>query len=128
MLLKQRVHSTEALELLLLSRHATRVRSVAELAEECGVPEMTAREALEQLAASGLADANAERSHFGYRRDSAEAAAAVEELVRLYDVDRSALLKLMSENAIERIRGAMARVFADAFLLDSGRVKGGGNG
>jgi hypothetical protein len=120
-LLKQHVHSTEALQLLLcLSRQPAQLRSVAALAEECALLEVAAADALAQLAADGVAATNEERSHFGYPRMDTQTDEAVRELACVYAADRPAVLRLMNENAIERIRASMALAFADGFLLDAG--------
>jgi hypothetical protein len=61
---------------------------------------------------------------YGYAPRDAALDDAVAALARMYAEDRLAIVKMMSANAIERIRTAAMRTFAEAFVI--GKDKKGG--
>ena len=59
-----------------------------------------------------------------YRVQSEEAEATIERLARAYKDQPMPVIKLMSANAIERVRTAALRTFADAFLIRKDKKDG----
>jgi hypothetical protein len=55
---------------------------------------------------------------------TAEDRAALDELARVYDEDKIALVKAIAETAMDRLRNLAGRAFAEAFVI---RKKPGGN-
>lgn len=75
-----------------------------------------------ELAGHGLVVAGP--SSGDYRASSAShLAGVVEELVALFERDPLAVLPVINELAMERIRGTAARTFADAFVVRSSKRK-----
>lgn len=126
-LLRTHVETYEQLEVLLVLHAAPdRAWRADALATELGArPELVAT-ALAGLAASGLVAAAGTglRTEYRYAPAAAADAAAVEALVQVHAAQRLELVKTMSANAIERVRAAAARTFADAFLLNGRRGDG----
>jgi hypothetical protein len=117
------VDSYEQLELLLLLHANPRAEwRIAEVCRELRIPESAALPAMEHLVRSKLAVATGEIPGMRYRYDQASPRAPqVDALARACHDDRLAIVQLMSTNAIERVRTAALRTFADAFLV--GRKK-----
>jgi len=121
------VESYEALEvLLLLHAERTRVWSLADLAGELHTREYELEAACVALCDAGLVQKTGqpERQHVAYAPADARREAAVDALVRAYAVDRLGIVKIMNANAIDRIRNAATRVFADAFLIGRSKKDG----
>jgi hypothetical protein len=122
-LLRESVHTFEELETLafLYGGRGTAWPESA-LAEALKIPVDAAREALLALESRGLAASeHAERQRYRYSAATIESEAAVGALVRAYHENRLGIVKLMSENAIHRMRTGAIRAFSDAFLI--GRKK-----
>ncbi|MGH8316512.1 MAG: hypothetical protein ACREUL_00845 [Steroidobacteraceae bacterium] len=126
-LLREHIESYEQLEILLLLRReryedwtpqglTTRLRLPAELIES----------ALTGLKASGLVEATGAdpTPRFAYRPASSGLDAAVGRLEREYSERPISIIKLMSANAIERVRTAALHTFADAFVLKKDKNRG----
>lgn len=125
-LLHEHIESYEQLEILLLLHReryenwtpqgvTTRLRLPAELI----------RSALTGLKASGLVEATgADPARFAYRPASSGLDAAVGRLAREYSERPISIIKLMSANAIERLRSAALHTFADAFVLKKDKNSG----
>jgi hypothetical protein len=122
-LLRESVHTFEQLEaLVLLSGARGNAWSESAAAEALKVPVEAAREALLELASRGLAaSAHEEAPRYRYSPGTTELDAAVGELVRAYHDNRLGVVKLMTDNAIHRMRTGAIRAFSDAFLI--GRKK-----
>jgi predicted ArsR family transcriptional regulator len=118
-LVAERVHGYEQLEaLLFLHAHATEDSTPEAVAGTLRIPVEAATRALEDLVERGLASVQ-EGGRRAYRFDPAtpEVAAAVAALARVYAEQRLAIIKLLSDHAIERLRTGAARAFADSFLV-----------
>lgn len=128
-LLRDRVETYEQLEVL-LALHATPHRPwhADALAEALRTSAELVAAALAGLVAGGLVATSGTglRTEYRYAPDPErpDDAAAVDALATAYATQRLELVKLMSANAIERVRAAAARTFADAFLLKGGRKDG----
>ena len=119
-LLDEHIESYEQLEvLLLLRRERYEEWTVTGLAARLHVREELIGSALEGLEASGLVVAigAAAAPHFAYRPTSSGLDAAAGRLDREYAERPLRIIKLMSANAIERVRTAALHTFADSFVL-----------
>lgn len=125
-LLRERVHSFEELEVLaFLHRARPEAATAHRIAAALGIATAAATDALCELARRGLvaAEAGAE-PRFRCPPLPPELDAAVASLARAYHDNRLAVVKLMSENAIRRMRTGALRAFSDAFVI--GRKKNDG--
>jgi hypothetical protein len=121
------VETFEELEvLMLLHEHRQREWTADEIAAKVGLCGIAIGQACVALRDTGLLRGRIETgAHaFCYRPRDPTQDHAVAEIARLYTVDRLSIVKLLNANAIERIRTAAMRMFADAFLIRKGR-KGG---
>jgi hypothetical protein len=119
-LLRDHVESYEQLEtLLLLHRDHGQALPAESVASTLNLPVALAAEALEHLHRCNLLDSRvaAGTRSFSFKKGNASVEATVADLAHVYDVNRLAIINLMSANAIERVRTKAARVFADAFIL-----------
>jgi len=120
LLLRDHIESYEQLELLLLLR-AEPDRSWTEeaLGARLCLPVSLITEALARLQSAGLANVSetgAKKEH-QYRLQDERIEATVSELARAYRDHPMPLIRLMTANAIERVRSSALRAFADAFFL-----------
>jgi hypothetical protein len=119
---RDHISSFEQLRALLwLAREAERVWAPREIAAALGLPMELAAGALEELAeASELVTKTPRPSGAGYAftPPSATTRALVAELARVYDEQPLAIIRMMNENALERVRSTAARRLAEAFRLD----------
>jgi DNA-binding GntR family transcriptional regulator len=102
--------------LLLLERDPGRAHSPEAVSAALGAAPSLVEEALLHLQGKGLVRVD-ELGGFRFSPNSAELAAGAKQLARLYEQEWLAVLEMMGENSIDRIRGAALRVFSDAFLL-----------
>jgi hypothetical protein len=121
-LLPESVHTFEELEALafLYGGRGTAWPESA-VAEALKIPVEAAREALLALESRGLAASGHTERRYRYSTATTELEAAVGALVRAYHDNRLGIVKLMSDNAIHRMRTGAIRAFSDAFLI--GRKK-----
>ena len=118
--LVEHIESYEALELLLwLSGQAGKEYSSAEAGSSIGIPSEHAGEVLDQLVEGGLASSRdtGGMRRFRYLRRSDEEERVLSDLRHARETNLVGIVRAMSENAIQRIKGGMLRTFADAFLL-----------
>jgi DNA-binding MarR family transcriptional regulator len=113
-LLTELVDSIEKLVLLMqLSQNGP--GSTAALAAKLGLSEPIVAESVAALIAAGLASRQPDMQvHYILGTPHHEAVLA---LVKLYEEDRIAVLRLITQISIERVRSEAARVFADAFVF-----------
>lgn len=115
-LLRERVGSLEQLEaLLMLHREATRAWTLAEIAERLSVSALMLEAELDALVAAGLVVRRDGR--WAYAPRDARSSEIVARLAALYPVRRLEVLRLLSDLAVQRIRGSAARAFADSFVI-----------
>jgi hypothetical protein len=120
------IQTYEHLEIMLLA-HKQRDRDWT--ADSVGValklPAASAAEVLADLTASGLLERRETTSPvFRYRPASPGHERAVDCLVRSYEEDRLNVIKLMTANALHRVRTGAMRAFADAFVVGRKRRDG----
>jgi hypothetical protein len=121
----EQVSSYEELEaLLFLAQHEGRELTDAELAAALRAPVGAIEEALRGLARRGELVEVTQRSGVAlYRyapRDDA-GRARVEELRHAYAERRLSVVRMMSSNAVERVRAAAMQRLADAFRIERGK-------
>ena len=126
-LLRERVESYEELEILLaLERLRGTGRTADELSTAVHVQVPLIERALRSLEAHGLierriepvaGDARKPEPRYRYAPAGPELDRAVQALAKAYTEQPIPIIKLMSENAIQRMRTGAARAFADAFIL-----------
>ena len=118
-LVAEQLYGYEQLEALLFLHARPGEECLAEtVAAALRIPVGTAAGALEDLVTRGLASARgAGRPAYRFAPSSPELGAAVAALERAYAEQRLAVIRLMSENAIERLRTGATRAFADSFLV-----------
>lgn len=123
--LLEQVSSYEELEaLLFLAQHEGRELTDAELAAALRAPVDAIEEALRGLAGRRELVEVTQRAGIAlYRygpRDEA-GRARVEELRQAYAERRLSVVRMMSSNAVERVRGAAMQRLADAFRIERGK-------
>jgi DNA-binding MarR family transcriptional regulator len=128
-LLRDRIDSYEELEILLLLAGEPAVTFTAEATgERLNIAVPRAANALHRLRAGGLAESSRGEAGTLYRYSprNLRLASSVELLVREYRDNRLGIVKVLTANAITRMRTATLRAFADAFVLN--REKEGEDG
>jgi len=122
-LLDAHVESFEKLELLMLLRRAPGGScTTGEIARSLDLDADEVREIVAALSAAGLV-ARAVDGAISLAPRTGEDRAALDELARVYDEDRIALVKAIAETAMDRLRSLARRAFAEAFVI---RKKPGG--
>jgi hypothetical protein len=122
------IESYEQLELLLLlKREPAQHWSLQSLSARLRISSSLIEAALPALLATKLlqSDTTCPEVHYSYAQASDALDATVTRLERLYAEQPILIVKLMSANAIERVRTAALHTFADAFIL---RSRGKDNG
>jgi len=125
-LLRQRVASLEQLEtLLLLRRTRDRVWGLPDVAQRLSMPESSIEPCLVELTRHGMlaSQGTGIATTWQYNPASPELAALIERLAVVYDDRRLEIMRMLSAQAMERIRDSAAKAFADAFVI--GRKKDG---
>jgi hypothetical protein len=119
---RDHISSFEQLRALLcLAREAERAWAPREIAAAIGLPLQLAEDALEELAQAGRLVTKtpaASGAAYAFTASSSTARALVGELARVYDEQPLAIIRMMNENALERVRSTAARRLAEAFRLD----------
>jgi predicted ArsR family transcriptional regulator len=118
-LLEAHVETYEQLEALLFLARRGKPHNADTVAEELGIAPEAALEALQHLRARGLVVETSAGRERVYRIETASthADSPVQTLARLYEERRMDVAKLMTDNAIARMRTATIRRFADAFIV-----------
>lgn len=119
-LLRDYIESFEQLELLLLLRDEPGPCWTQDaLSARLGVPGSLMFEALTGLQSGGFLgmDTESGQKKYRYRIQSDKREATIGRLNRFYKEQPMLVMKLMSANAIERVRTAALRTFSDAFIL-----------
>ena len=117
---RQHVESYEHLEvLLLLQRNRDEQWSFEAVAEKLRITPAAAREAIDHLGRNGLllSRASGSRPVFRYCPASENLESMVDRLVQIYKENRLGVIRLMNAGAIDRVRSAAIRTFAEAFRL-----------
>jgi hypothetical protein len=125
-LLRARIESFEQLEILLSLREGRGAGTVEEMSARFGIDHTLAASALAHLQAYELARSHGRGAELRYVYAPASPAldAAIGGLARLYAAQPVAILKILSANAIHRVRTGALRAFADAFILRKDKDRG----
>jgi hypothetical protein len=115
----EKIHSIEQLEVVLLVHRVPDEKWTAQrTALTLGIAEASAESALRQLASHGVLACDEQLGpSFWYAPTQQALAQAVDELAQLYPTARMEVVLWISRCAMERIRTAHLRAFAQAFLL-----------
>lgn len=129
-LLHERLAGLDELEALLLLRaEPSRLWFASEVAERLGLPVASSEAALASLCQVSLLAAEGGRggaeARYGYRPATPELEQVVASLAEIYGDRRLEVMRILSNSALDRIRTAAARTFADAFVIGRGRKQGG---
>jgi len=119
-LLRDTVSSFEQVEaLLLLQREATREWSAMDIAEQLTLPVESLGPFLDALALEGLVVRRIDGVEVRWRYAPADAKRdqAVIGLLEIYERRRLVVIRLLTSFAMQRIRDAAVRAFADSFML-----------
>lgn len=120
LILQERIAGVDELEALLLVRSdAARRWTASDIATTLARPETWAAPALESLCAAELlvaldGDGDEDECRFAYQPTPA-LESVVASLARLYDEQRADVLRVLTDNAVDRIRAAAAKTFGGAF-------------
>lgn len=122
---EERIHTLEQLEiLLLLHARPSCSPTIAQLAQELRLTPEQVSSGLDGLRAAGLLSAGAQDGCARYQPESAALAAQVDALAAAYQSSRVSLIVLISSNAMDRVRNAGLRAFAQAFLVKGPKKDG----
>lgn len=126
--LHDRIESYEQLAtLLLLGSNADESWDIGRVASVLGIPESIAEEALRGLSAQRLLGMSIEAGEvrFRYNPEPPELNDLVIKLAKADAEHRLEVMRLMTANAIERVRAKALTTFAEAFVLRGQRGKNG---
>lgn len=134
--LRRRIAGADELEVLLLLRSdASRSWTPADLARRFALTEAWAEPMLEDLRDAELLDeldGDAGERRFVYGPDAPEHERVMATLAEIYEERRADIMRILNENAVERIRAAAVRTFGGAFDLrkgeSAGKRRNGGHG
>jgi hypothetical protein len=118
--LHEYLESLEQLEILvLLQRRADYAWSAPEVADELRIRDSVAEEELRRLCDRGVLTLVGSASHpsFRYGPISETLAQMTQRLVETYGAQRVAIMKLMTANAIQRLRAGALGMFSNAFVF-----------
>lgn len=123
----EHIESYEQLELLLIIRAEKESTWTEEtLTTRLRIPVSLVRAALDGLESAGFVEVQGQGSEqrYLYLRQNDEVEATISSLTLAYRDNPIPIIKLMSANAIERLRTAALRTFADAFVLKKDKNRG----
>jgi hypothetical protein len=124
-LLRDLLHTYEELEIvLLLDREKPRALSVSEVGAAVGIAPDAAGTTLATLIDRKLIARDDGSGAYRFGDSPDEIVRAVGELGRIWSQDRLPIVRLVTANAVERLRTGAARALSDAFLLPKGRKDG----
>lgn len=125
--LMEHVESYEQLDILALLRpQPERSFSCDDVAAATNISLAAAETALDGLQQSGILSGSADRGgpRFRYTPSDPGVDGLVERLLRAYKENPLGIVKLMSANAIERVRTYAIRAFANSFVLERKKKDG----
>ena len=126
-LLRDHIESYEQLEvLLLLRREVGKTWAAERISERLGISPALAADALAALGTSRLVVAHEDEpeTRYAYAPEKASLVETVNRLASDYASARIEIIKLMSANAINRVRTGALRAFADAFVIRKDKDNG----
>jgi len=120
------VESYEELGVLVWFHRRPRAHAVAErVAEEAGLPVASVEEAFDKLVDRGLLSRSADKhATFCYTPADDSVRDALTRVMHLYETNAVELVGFMTANAIERVRTAGTRMFAECFRIGGPKPRG----
>jgi hypothetical protein len=122
--LYERIATYEQLEVLVRLAESESVADVRTIASTLGVPEDAALEAADALVRVDLVAMIGRDSIYQYNPATPELDTVAKHVVALYRSNRFAVVKAMTTNSLQRLRGSTLHTFAECFLI-GGPKKGG---
>lgn len=121
--LHENIEALEDVELLVLLGKNPDIPWSAESAESrLGLPESALATSLRRMKKRGLVEpVDGAADEYVLTRRNPVLRAKILQLVLAYESDRYAIIMVVSEAAMERVRESMSRAFADAFVLGKKR-------
>jgi DNA-binding MarR family transcriptional regulator len=99
--------------------------TAARIAADAGLPEASVEEAIEKLSARGLLSRSAEQdAAFHYTPADAAIREVLNRVMDLYENNAVEIVGFMTANAIERVRTAGTRMFAECFRIGGPKSRG----
>jgi len=126
-LLHDRIETYEQLEILrLLHRNRVDTWTAERIAQQLNLTPTLVSSALDGLCANAFVKARSvlHDGAMAYALAPPPRGETLARLVEVYEEQPIEIIKLMSANAIERVRTAALRAFADAFVLHKGKDNG----
>jgi DNA-binding transcriptional ArsR family regulator len=126
-LLRERIEDYEQFEILrLLQSDRTASWTVNDIVERLKLNEERIAAGLNELEKGELirSGQRGNSRRFSFAPATAELGLVVEQLIALYQVQPTEIIKHMSANAIERVRTAALHAFADAFVIRRNKDNG----
>jgi hypothetical protein len=112
------VRTYEQLEaLLVMSQSPDRSWTAQELAQTLKLSLGSADEALRELAHHGVLALEPVPSPAAYRLPASDVSRTIAELGQIYADNRLLIMRVMNENAVERVRTDALRAFSNAFVI-----------
>ncbi len=127
-LLRDTVTSHEHLKVLMLVfSHKEQRWTPGAVARSLSLPSHVVAETLDHLSQHGLLRilGEGQQASFAYDPGSPQLASAADALALAYESNRSGVMSVMNFHAVERVRAAAMRLFADAFILGGKKGKDG---
>jgi hypothetical protein len=120
----ERITTYEQLEILVRLAESQAAADVNSIAQSLGISPDAALEALDALGSASLV-AKLGRGQ-GYKYSPGEAAldTATKQLVATYRANRFAVVKAMTDNSLQRLRGSTLHTFAECFLIGGPKKDG----
>jgi hypothetical protein len=128
--LSEHIQSYEQLEILLLLRNETMDWTPQRLSSHLKISPSLIEAALSELHSRGFVDSPRGASRVRYTGGSRAAGLemTIARLATVYAARPIEIIRLMTSNAIERVRTAALRTFVDAFVLRKDKDKDNDNG
>jgi hypothetical protein len=121
----EHVEDLEELEILAFLHARREGATLAGIADGVRFPVSTVLAVLERLAAQGTVSCSAlEPAEYRFETSDAVVRERFEEVFAAYRTNPSVVMKLMTSNAIDRVRTAAMRRFADSFRLKGPKSNG----
>lgn len=120
----ERITTYEQLEILVRLAESQTEASVSSMAQPLGISTDAALEALESLVGANLVVRLGRGPDYRYSPAEPALDTATKQLVALYRANRFAVVKAMTDNSLQRLRGSTLHTFAECFLIGGPKKDG----
>jgi hypothetical protein len=120
----ERVKTYEQLEILVRLAESLAAADVRSIAQPLGISLDAATEALEALVSANLVARRGRERAYRYAPGETVLDTAAKHLVALYRANRFAVVKAMTNNSLQRLRGSTLHTFAECFLIGGPKKDG----